>query len=160
MTDVTDDAQGQAVPPPRPPTASVAFFLVSLGRSTRELVEARLAEHGLTYQHLSVLGHLTRQPGLSYSELARRAGVTVQSMQATVGQLQVRGLVDPGPRAGQGRRAELRVTDAGRALLGAGEEAVRTVDDDLLADFDPGERAALEATLMRVFRARSAASRS
>jgi DNA-binding MarR family transcriptional regulator len=126
-------------------------LLVVLGRRAREGVDARLAEHGLAYHHLSALGHLRRQAGLSYSELARRASVTTQSMQTTVAHLEERGLVDRGPTTSQGRRADLRVTERGATVLAQAEAAVRLVDDELAAGLGPAERSQLEGALMGMF---------
>lgn len=147
---MTEETAARAAAPPPP---SVAVLLVGLGRRAREQVDARLAEHGLAYHHLSALGHLRRQAGLSYSELARRASVTTQSMQTTVAHLEERGLVDRGPATSQGRRADLRVTERGVRVLAEAEEAVRSVDDELAAGLAPAEREQLERTLLRMFAA-------
>lgn len=148
MTDSTPTVDRAPSGPPQP---SVSFFLINLGRRVRELVDARLHEHDLAYHHLSALGHLKRQPGLSYSELARRARVTVQSMQTTVGHLEQQGLVDAGATTTRGRRADLHVTEQGARVLALAESTMRSVDDELLGGFPPAERAALEAALLRVF---------
>ncbi|SEQ63658.1 MarR family winged helix-turn-helix transcriptional regulator [Microlunatus flavus] len=134
-----------------PPAPSVSVLLIGLGRRAREGVEARLAELGLAYHHLSALGHLRRQAGLSYSELARRASVTTQSMQTTVAHLERRGLVDRGAATSQGRRADLQVTERGAAVLAEAEAALRVVDDSLVAGLDPAAREQLEQTLVRLF---------
>ncbi|MEU5109720.1 MarR family transcriptional regulator [Streptomyces sp. NPDC021354] len=62
----------------------------------RSDVEHTLKPTDYTLRHLATLGHLRREPGLSYSELGRRAGITAQSAQATVRQLEERG----GPSSG------------------------------------------------------------
>ena len=108
-----------------PPAPSVSVFLIALGRRARESIEARLREHGIAYHHVSALGHLKRRPGLSYSDLARRAHVTVQSMQTTVGQLEALGLVERGATTSQGRRADLQVTAHGLDVLDLAEAAIR-----------------------------------
>jgi DNA-binding MarR family transcriptional regulator len=133
-----------------PPPASVSFFLISLGRRARDSVDDRLHEYGIAFHHLAALGHLSRQPGLSYSELARRAQVTVQSMQTTVAHLEQEGLVARGA-TNQGRRADLRVTEYGANVLAAAQAAIRSVDADLLNGFTASERAALETALFRLF---------
>ena len=145
-------ASGPPAGPPAsgPPPVSVSLFLISLGRRARSRVEVALREHGIAYHHLSALGHLRRQPGLSYSELARRARVTVQSMQTTVTHLEQLGLVDRGVPTSRGRRAELQVTDHGVRVLSAAEAAIRALDEELLDGI--GDRAALEAGLLRMFR--------
>jgi DNA-binding MarR family transcriptional regulator len=149
VTETTPVEPGSGPPPP-----SVSFFLINLGRRVRETVDARLREQGLAYQHLSALGHLRRSPGLSYSELARRGGVTVQSMQTTVTHLVQQGLVAAGGTTVRGRRADLQVTAQGERVLRLAEAAVRSVDDELLAGFTAGERASLEGALLRVFAGR------
>ena len=74
----------------RPPI-SPALLLMMLGRQLRERIESALRAEGLSLRHFSALGHLAHQPGLSYSELARRDGITTQSMQSTLLQLQEMG---------------------------------------------------------------------
>lgn len=152
-----DEARPAGPPVSGPPPASASILLVALGRRAQDAVEQRLREHGLSYHHLSALGHLHRQPGLSYSELARRARVTVQSIQATVTHLEQQGLVDRGAATSRGRRADLRVTGRGAEVLTTAEAAVRAVDDDLLDGFGATERAQLEAALLRLFTAPRAA---
>ena len=82
-------------------------------------------------RHFSAIGHLARQPGVSYSELARRAHVTQQSMQATLQQLEQLGAVERVGGAGRGRAAHLHVTDEGHRLLTIGREAFSAVDEAL-----------------------------
>ena len=130
---------------------SAAFLLSGLGRIVREDIESELRELGLSLRHISALGHLSRTPGLSYSELGRRAGVTAQSMQATLRQLESQGAVERLTLAGRGRTAELHLTAAGHSLLARGREAVQTVDTSLLGGLAPDERAQLTALLMRTF---------
>ena len=96
---------------------NAAFLLIAVGRMTRERVDEGLVELGLALRHVSALGHLAREAGLSYSELARRAGITVQSMQATLHQLEQVNAIERRTLPGRGRRAQLQVTHSGRKLL-------------------------------------------
>ncbi len=148
--------------PPRPPSGvppglrppeqvGPAFLLIALGRIVRDEVEAALRGHGLTLRHLSALGHLSRQPGLSYSELARRAGITVQSMQATLQHLEQLGAVERRTVPGRGRTAQLHVTAAGTELLGRGRSVIRDADQRLLADVPPERHALLTELLLDAF---------
>lgn len=131
---------------------SPVMLLVGLGRIASGQLDAALEGEGLSLRHLGALGHLRRDPGLSYSELARRAGVTAQSMQATVAQLEALGAVARRTAPGRGRTAELEVTEAGVAALGRVEALVGGLEDRLLAGLDDGERRALEGALARVLR--------
>ncbi|HEX6340296.1 MarR family winged helix-turn-helix transcriptional regulator [Umezawaea sp.] len=131
-----------------PPPASVAFLAMALGRRIREHVEGRLREHGIGLRHLSALGHLHRQPGISYSELARRAGVTPQSMQDTLRLLEKLGAVERSTVPGRGRTAVLRVTDEGHRLRLEGQSAI-TAADAVIGETSAEFAAALGAALAR-----------
>ncbi|WP_043809429.1 MarR family transcriptional regulator [Rhodococcus triatomae] len=115
------------------PPPSAAFLVMALGRRMRERVEHALRTEGITMRHLSALGHLSRDSGISYSELARRASVTPQSMQATLMRLEERGAVQRTTDSGRGRTARLVVTDEGTRLLGLGRDAIAELDR-VLAD--------------------------
>ncbi|WP_205347030.1 MarR family winged helix-turn-helix transcriptional regulator [Pseudonocardia broussonetiae] len=126
--------------------SSSVLMLVGAGRILGRRVESELAGLGLTLRHLGALGHLVHRPELSYSDLARRAGVTAQSMHATVRGLEELGAVR---RAlpGQGHRARLEVTDRGHELLDRVRASAQRLDDELLADLTDEQRAALRAAL-------------
>lgn len=146
--------------PPEPPAtarpelsgeASPAFFLMALGRRVRSDVEETLRGSGLTLRHVSALGHLAHQPGLSYSELARRAGVSAQSMQATLGQLEQRRAVEKRTPGGRGRTAQLHLTTTGEALLVQGRDAISSADGQLLGCLTGEQREQLTHLLFTVF---------
>ncbi|WP_020671684.1 MarR family winged helix-turn-helix transcriptional regulator [Amycolatopsis nigrescens] len=127
--------------PENPPlAASAGFLLVVAGRAAQRRLESGLAEHGLTLRHLGALGHLSRNPELSYSDLARRSGVTAQSMHATVRALEELGAVRR-RHEGHGHPARLEVTGKGRDLLGAAGRLAEKLDEDLLAGLTPEQRA-------------------
>ena len=138
-------------PPGPPPPTSPAFLVIALGRRVREEVDRDLAVHGLSMRHLSALGHLGREPGLSYSELARRAGVTAQSMQATLRQLEDRGAVERRTEAGRGRTAELHVTVLGDEVAARGRDAIAAADARLLGAVPADLREAFTAGLAAGF---------
>jgi DNA-binding MarR family transcriptional regulator len=138
-----------AGPPGEPPNA--AFLLIALGRTVREQTETGLGELGLSLRHLSALGHLGRQPGLSYSELARRARITVQSMQATLGQLEDLRAIERRTAPGRGRAAQLHLTAAGQDLLARAQDVLHAADHRLAAKLGPQDHRALSALLFRAF---------
>jgi DNA-binding MarR family transcriptional regulator len=109
------------------------LLLMMLGRQLREQTEADLREQGLSMRHFSALGHLAHQPGLSYSELARRDGITTQSMQSTLRHLRELGAVELLTEPGRGRIADLQVTEAGQELLERGRAVLRAADARLSA---------------------------
>jgi DNA-binding MarR family transcriptional regulator len=116
-----------------PSGASPALALVVLARIVGRSVDEALAATGTSVREIGVLGHLTRDPGLSITELARRSGVTVQSMHTVVADLVARDLVARSA-AGRGRTADLTVTPAGRRLVTKAHRALAAVDARLFAD--------------------------
>lgn len=140
-------------PPPTHgvPPAGAAFLVMTLGRLVREEVEKGLAGLGISVRHVAALGYLAREPGLSYSELARRAGVTAQSMQATLRLLEAIGAVERRTEPGRGRSAQLHLTDLGAALREAGQRVIAAADQRLLAPLPPTQRDTLTQLLLDAF---------
>ena len=134
---------------PAPPqgeslVTSTTMLLIAAGRAAQRRLEAALREHGLTLRHLGALGHLARNPELSYSDLARRVAVTVQSMHSTIATLVDLGAIAV-TTAERGRPAQLRLTERGHELLRTAGALAHDLDTTLpLGDLDPRElRAAL-----------------
>jgi DNA-binding MarR family transcriptional regulator len=142
-------ASSDSVPgPPR----SAAFLVMALGARIRAQAEQALRAEDIGLRHFSALGHLARQPGVSYSELARRAHVTQQSMQATLQQLEQRGAVERVGGAGRGRAAHLHVTDEGRRLLAVGREVLSAVDEAMTRELGTERSAQFLDTVDAVLR--------
>ncbi len=110
--------------------ASPTMLMVIQGRQLERRLEASFAELGLSLRTFGVLGHLRRSPGLSFSEVARRAGITAQSVQATMKMLEAAELIEV-DGAGRGRRAEVVLTDLGRERMAAAFEIVAHIDTDV-----------------------------
>lgn len=127
------------------------MLLIGAGRVAQRRLEEALREHGLTLRHLGALGHLARNPELSYSDLARRVAVTVQSMHSTIATLVELGAIEVGT-AERGRPARLRLTARGHELLRTAGAVAHELDAGLpLGDLDP---AALRAALLELARPR------
>jgi DNA-binding MarR family transcriptional regulator len=100
-----------------PDVVDVAGALrVSMGLLFRRLRQIK-AEEELTLPESSALARLDRGGPTTAGALARLEQISPQSMGATLGALEARGLVDRQPDPGDGRRAVLSVTEAGRELL-------------------------------------------
>ncbi|TSB31859.1 MarR family winged helix-turn-helix transcriptional regulator [Streptomyces benahoarensis] len=122
---------------------STVILVIAAGRRLQAQMEDRLVGIGLSVRLFSALGHLSRDADLSYSDLARRAGVTSQSMRATVLLLEEMGAVERNLQ-GQGHRARLELTDEGRALLARARGLVSELDAEFLAEADEELKGALE----------------
>jgi DNA-binding MarR family transcriptional regulator len=91
---------------------------VVLGQLLRRL----RAEHRFPITHGAVLGRLDREGPRSVSDLAVAERVRPQSMAQTVGDLEADRLVERWPDPGDGRRALVTLTPAGRATLALDRE--------------------------------------
>jgi DNA-binding MarR family transcriptional regulator len=127
-----DEQPAGGGPSPAPVGSSLPFVLFGLGRLMERELELRLADQGLSLRTLGVLGHLATLANPSYSDLARRADVTVQTMHTTVRRLIVDGLVAATGTAGQA--ASLTLTDRGRARLRAAAAVLAAYETALIDD--------------------------
>lgn len=125
---------------------------MALGTRIREHLEETLRVENIGLRHFSALGHLARDPGVSYSELARRARVTPQSMQATLTRLEQLGAVERVGEAGRGRTAHLHVTEEGHRLLAIGRRAFSQVDQALAQELGGAASRRFLETVDTVFR--------
>ena len=148
MSDGEKGAAGKRAGATRPPEPSATMLTILAGRALEARLNATLGRHGLSLRLLGALGPLAARPEISYSELARRARVTVQSMHATVAELVALGAVEP-PAGGRGRTALLSLTPQGRRLFERGTATVAGSDAELEAAL-PAGRARLERDLLVV----------
>lgn len=112
--------------PARPPFSPViALLTVSAVWDAR--LSAELKHVGLTTRKYALLAHIRATPGISFSELARRSQITVQTAHTAV-----RSLVDDGfasdATAHAGAASDLRVTAKGEAALDAADAGLARLD--------------------------------
>jgi DNA-binding MarR family transcriptional regulator len=93
-----------------------AALRMSIGLLLRRLRQAQV-EGELTLPESSALARLDRGGPTTPSVLAKLEQISPQSMGATLGALEVRGLVERRPDPQDGRRAVISVTDVGLQVL-------------------------------------------
>jgi DNA-binding MarR family transcriptional regulator len=93
-----------------------AALRVSIGLLLRRMRQSR-PEGELTLPESSALTRLDRGGPATASELARLEQISPQSMGATLGALEARGLIERRADPADGRRAVLSVTGAGQQML-------------------------------------------
>jgi len=93
-----------------------AALRVSIGLLRRRLRQVQ-PEGELTLPETSALARLDRGGPATPGELAKLEQISPQSMGATLGALEARGLVERRPDPSDGRRAVISLTDAGRQML-------------------------------------------
>ncbi|HEY3955862.1 MAG TPA: MarR family transcriptional regulator [Streptosporangiaceae bacterium] len=119
---------------------------VAVGLLMRRMRQVR-TEDGLTMPEISALARLDRGGPTTASALARVEQISPQSMGATLAALEARGVVGRRPDPGDGRRAVISVTDAGRRLLRTRRHAKTDhLARALEAEFTPAELGQLSAS--------------
>jgi DNA-binding MarR family transcriptional regulator len=142
---MVDAAAGDASPDPADIEQIATAVLVSVGLLTRRLRQIQVPGQ-LTLPELSALTRLDRDGPATTTQLAKIEQISVQSMGATLGSLETRGVVERRPDPDDGRRWVLSVTDSGRQVLHERRSArARVLADGLAAHFDPGEMTQLMA---------------
>ena len=89
---------------------------LSIGLLLRRLRQAPAGDE-LTLPESAALARLDRGGPATAAELARAEQISAQSMGATLGALEARGLIARAPDPGDGRRMILSVTESGLAHL-------------------------------------------
>jgi DNA-binding MarR family transcriptional regulator len=101
----------------KPDVNEVAGALqISMGLFFRRLRQAQ-AEGELTLPESSALARLDRGGPNTPSALAKLEQISPQSMGATLGALEARGLIERHPDPDDGRHAVMSLTEAGRQVL-------------------------------------------
>ena len=127
---------------------SPTITLLTVARVWDAAFAEALKPLGLTTRKYGLLGHIRGTPGISFSELARRSRITVQSAHSAVAGFVSSGLVDDGT-AQAGAASTLRVTNAGMKLLDDAAQAVTALDVQF-AENHPELTEALREHMLRV----------
>jgi DNA-binding MarR family transcriptional regulator len=131
---------------PGPDVNEVAGALrVSIGLLLRRMRQTRTVGE-LTLPESSALTRLDRGGPATASALAKLEQISPQSMGATLGALEAKGLIERSPDPGDGRRAVLSVTEAGLRLIRDKRNArTEQFAKALAAEFTPAEIQVLAA---------------
>ncbi|BDV31182.1 MarR family winged helix-turn-helix transcriptional regulator [Microbacterium terricola] len=117
--------------PERPPFSPV-IALLTVSSVWDAHLGAALKDLGLTTRKYGLLAHIDATPGISFSELARRSQITVQTAHTAVRTLVADELVrDDMSHAGSA--SDLRVTKKGRRALAEAEVRLASLDERLTA---------------------------
>jgi DNA-binding MarR family transcriptional regulator len=132
------------------PSDNTGYLIWQLGQAAAQHLERNLRPLGINLAQLRALVLVSLDPGISSAELARRSGLTAQSMGAAVKGLVERGMLERGPHPVNRRVQRLRVTGEGLAMAERAQEAVEGVQDALFEAASEEERAAVHAVLRRL----------
>ncbi len=134
--------------PGSPDVGEIAGSLrVCLGLLVRRLRQVK-TQGELTMPESSALARLNRGGPATSSDLARQEQISPQSMGATLGALEARGLVERRPDPGDGRRAVMSITADGQQILrDRRAQSTERLARALSAGFTPGELDELAAAV-------------
>jgi DNA-binding MarR family transcriptional regulator len=135
--------------------APVGLALRAAHYAFRQALQEQLPV-GLSLPLAGVLIRVDEEGGLSAAELARREGVTAQTMNQLVMRLLELGLVERRHHRTHGRILTIHLTRAGRRTLDRCTASAADIEDRMLHGFSRAERRGLLAALQRC--ARSAAA--
>ena len=117
-----------------------AALRVSIGLLRRRLRQVQPDGAELTWPETSALARLDRGGPATPGALAKLEQISPQSMGATLGALEARGLVERCPDPSDGRRAVMSLTEAGRQVLQDKRNArTQQLAQALSAGFTPTE---------------------
>ncbi|MFI9561005.1 MarR family winged helix-turn-helix transcriptional regulator [Nonomuraea endophytica] len=126
---------------------SVGYVLKQVQAALHTAMDEVLRPLGLTVAQYACLELLGRHPGLSNSELARRAFVTRQSMNLVLRRLQDRGLLTRPEHAAHGRALPTELTRTGQSTLREASVAVRAVERQLFSPLSQAQQLRLREDL-------------
>ncbi|MFC9896820.1 MarR family winged helix-turn-helix transcriptional regulator [Nocardia sp. NPDC127579] len=110
---------------------------------------AALKPAGLTVAQYAALLHLAEHPGISAAALARLCGVTPPTMNTVLGNLQDRDLIERTPHEWHRNVLEIRLTEAGAAVMKDADQRAIHVERTAAAEFTAAELKTLRALLTR-----------
>jgi DNA-binding MarR family transcriptional regulator len=132
------------------PSTRTGYMAWQFGQAMVQQLERALRPLNLNLAQLRCLVQVALTPGISSAEVARRSGLTAQSMGAAVNGLVSRGLVERGPHPTNRRVLELRVTDPGRTLAERAQQVVDDLELEMFAVLSAEEQGTLKTLLQRL----------
>lgn len=119
-----------------PASASTVVALLTVATEWDARLGEALRPLSLTTRKYGLLAHIAASPGISFSELARRSQITVQSAHTAVRSLVTEKLVQDAT-AHAGAASALRVTPRGIDALATAADRVAELDAALAAETSP-----------------------
>jgi DNA-binding MarR family transcriptional regulator len=127
----------------------LGYLLLRAQRAYRLAVDRALLRVHLTYAQFAALALVHLQPGISGAELARRAGVTAQTMNGVVAHLESAGMIARAPHPEHGRILAHQLTTTGEEALERCRGLVEQIDRRMLSGFNTDDACLFEKLLTR-----------
>lgn len=131
---------------------TVTHRLSQAAHAYRVRAGAQLSRIGLHSGQESLLKALSQKDGASMSELAANLGVQPPTVTKMVGRLAAQGYVQRRASEGDGRQANVFLTDQGRETIGAIDKVWKRLEKNALAGIEDKDRKRLRKLLRQVSR--------
>lgn len=141
--------KASGVSPPSPPPPPLLRLLALNTQALAQLLHQRLDAAGFDDQRPSddaAFAHIPPE-GIRLTELARRAGVTKQTMAEVVASLESRGYLERSLDPSDGRAKLIRFSERGWASVAVALEALQCIEADLVETVGRARVADLRRTL-------------
>lgn len=112
------------------PRFSPVIALLAVSAMWEGQLSVVLKDLGISTRKFALLGHIHAEPGISFSELARRSHITVQSAHTAVRTLVDDGLVEDAT-SHAGAASDLNVTSRGVQVLRTAKDRLAQLDGAL-----------------------------
>ena len=132
------------------PVPRTLYLVQRVRHKTFAHLEAALQPHGVTTTQFRILTTLLHGGKRSSAELSRMFGVKPQTMIKQIAVLEGSGLIERNLAKGSKRVLEVTMTDAGRAVLRACENASTAVEARIFACLEPAELQTYRALMQKV----------
>jgi DNA-binding MarR family transcriptional regulator len=130
----------------------LSYVIARLERALRAAINDRVKPHGLTTLQYTTLSLLGVRGELSNAQLARRSYMTPQAMSEVIEALEGKGLIRRDTHPNHRRIYPAALTAKGRKVLSECDRAVDELEEQVLRDLSPAERAGLADGLMTAVR--------
>lgn len=131
------------------PADRAAYLLWQTAHLVSREITTALADSDLTAAQFGALVHITREPGVSAADVARRINLTPQAVQTALRPLLGRGLIERRPHPVHRKILGIFPTEHGCQLTQTASEAVATADATMLNPFSRAESEQLRDLLRR-----------
>ena len=132
------------------PSTRTGYLAWQFGQATAQRLERALRQFDLNLAQLRCLVQVSLTPGISSAEIARRSGLTAQSMGAAVTGLVERGLVERTAHPANRRILALRVTDPGHDLAVRAQKVIDEVQEEMFRVLSAEEQDTVHGLLRRL----------
>ena len=126
------------------------YLMAFIAEHATERFERELGRHGIRTRHATVLVVIDAEGPMSQSALCRRLRIDKSPMVGVIDELERVGLATRAPAAHDRRAHAVSLTDAGHRAVARIAKVADRLNERTFAALDDGERAQLQALLLRV----------